>query len=98
MTPTKDAHGVTIRNDEYPLMPNDEFTLHSCQVHGTYDGYPHSALPGRYFIEMVSGVNGNMLSLVSMTSGRRFVCSTMSVYAVMGPWSEYQKGETDGDD
>lgn len=30
--------------------PGDEFPIHSCQVRGTYDGYPHTAIPGVYAV------------------------------------------------
>ena len=76
---TKDAHGVTIRCDKYPLAVGDEFTLHSDQARGTYGGYPHSATPGRYIVLYVGGINGVDVVLQKtdweMNKPMQFCCS-----------------------
>ena len=93
-----DAHGVRIRNAEYPLGVGDEFTLHSGQVSGTYEGNPHTAIPGRYVVTQVGGFNGSELLLWrtdAPVTPRPFRCSAHSVFAILGEWSDYAKGGVD---
>lgn len=94
MTQLKDAHGVTIRSEEHPLQLGDSFELFSCQVPGTYEGYPNMATPARYTIVGVDGVHGSALTLKAFGRNiREFECSALHVYAILGEWSDYHKNK-----
>lgn len=88
--PRRDWHGRVIRCDRYPLLVGDELTLHPCQVSGTIDGYPHTALPGRYEIEAVEH-GGNALLLRHLGNGSTFRCGCYELRAILGEWSDYRK-------
>lgn len=85
-----DGHGVVIRCEKYPLMPGDTFTLFSDQVRGTYDNCVHTAIPGEYVIHSLP--SPGELFLQSCKSGELFRCSCLNVRAILGNWSDYQRG------
>ena len=63
----------------------DEFPLHGGQVEGTYDGYPHTALPGNYIV--IEASNTEVVILKVDCSGpypaTPFRCSQTGLRAVV---------------
>jgi hypothetical protein len=63
----------------------DSFDVHSGQLRGTYDGYPHSAIPGRYIV-----IEENGSEAVLRGPGGLFRCSISGIRGIIGDWSNYE--------
>ena len=64
----------------------DEFPLHSGQVEGTYQGYPHTALPGNYIVTEASDTEAVILKTdcEGPKPATPFRCSQTGLRAVVG--------------
>ena len=86
-----DRQGRVVRCPNYPLRVGDALTIHSCQVHGLIDGYPHFALPGRYII---THTDESWVWMMKLGTNARFECEAYALRAIIGPWSNYTTGKS----